>query len=154
MTYKEYREKSQKEFNELPIFWAFSNDQFKKAMEERGLTVNDTDKIYRLGSGGFYLKKDAQIIRDYMNKPDELPELMKDSAFAQDAFYYEMANHEYHINWQADWDVCNCFGKCKYGEEKSGSDYLKEMGYGQQVIDDYYLARRKFLKDADENDWY
>lgn len=34
MTYQEYREKSQKEFNELPIFFAFSNDQLFKALEE------------------------------------------------------------------------------------------------------------------------
>lgn len=154
MTYKEYTEKRQKEYNELPIFWAFSMDQFKEAMEERGLTVDDTDKVYCFGHGGYYLKKDSKIIRDFFNAPDQLKELMNDPAFAEDAFYYEMGNHEYHINWQADWDVCSCFGNPEYSEEADGKDYLKELGYSDEVILAYYRARRRFLKDCDENDWY
>ena len=78
MTYQEYKKARQDEFNNLPIFFAFSNEQFKRAMEERGLTENDVDKVYRFGgTGGFYLKKDADIIRNFMNKPDKLNEYMK-----------------------------------------------------------------------------
>lgn len=36
MTYKEYRDAQQAEFDALPIFWAFGRQQFKQAMEERG----------------------------------------------------------------------------------------------------------------------
>lgn len=154
MTYKEYREKEQAEVNALPIFWAFSDAQFKKAMEERGLTENDTDKIYRFPGGGFYLKSDAQIIRDYFNRPNQLDELMKSVVFAEDAFYYEMANHEYHINWQGDWDVCSCFGHCEYEDGKSATDYLLEMGYGNEILSAWYRAKISFLKDAEENGWY
>ena len=46
-------------------------------MEKRGLTENDTDQVYALGAGGYYLRKDADVVRDWFNKPDELPELMK-----------------------------------------------------------------------------
>ena len=66
MTYQEYQAKRQEECNALPLFFAFSNEQFKKHMEERGLTENDTDKIYRLGdTGGFYLRSDAALIKEY-----------------------------------------------------------------------------------------
>lgn len=135
MTYQEYKKARQDEFNNLPIFFAFSNEQFKRAMEERGLTENDVDKVYRFGgTGGFYLKKDADVIRNFMNKPDKLNEYMKNPEFAESAFYYEMGNHEYHINWQGDWDVCSCFGDCEYSDGKTYVDYLKEIGYGLATL--------------------
>ena len=154
MTYKEYKDQRQKEFNELPIFFAFSKDQFKKAMEERGLTENDTDQLYGIGPGGYYLKKDAQTIRDFMYAEDPLPGLMKDPEFAEDAFYYEMANHEYHINWQGDWDVCQCFCDVEYNDEYSYADYLLLGDYDDSTIEAFKKARARFLKDCDENGWY
>lgn len=157
MTYKEYKDQAQAEFNALPIFWAFSNDQFMEEMKKRSsaLTIEEAAKlVYRFGNGGFYLKTDAQIIHDYMEKPDKLHELMKDPEFAEDAFYYEMANHEYHINWEADYDVCSCFGHAEYDDNASGVDYLTAMGYDKETIKAYYNARSRFLHDADENGWY
>ena len=154
MNYKEWKDSKQSEFNKLPIFFAFGNDQFKRAMEKRGLTENDTDQVYALGAGGYYLKKDADVVRDWFNKPDELPELMKDEDFAVDAFYYEMCNHEFGINWQGDWDVCQCFGDCEYGDDKNGCDYLKEMGYDDSVLSAYVAAKRKYYKDAAEHEWF
>lgn len=156
MTYSEYRKKAQAEFDSLPIFFAFGKQQFKEEMEKRGLTENDVDKVYRLGSGfgGYYLKSDADIIRAYFEKEDELPKLMKNKKFAVSAFFSEMCNHEYGINYQGDWDVCSCFGRCEHDYGKSGEDYLKEIGYGDSVIDAYRIARNKYNKAAMENDWF
>ena len=149
MTYKEWKNRRQSEFNALPIFYAFGQKQFREQMEKRGLTENDTDKIYAIGCGGYYLKSDADVVRAYFEKPDTLPGLMGDSGFAKSAFYYEMCNHEYGINWQGDWDVCQCFGDCEYGESKSGPDYLKEMGYGDVTSQAYRDARKKYYKAAE-----
>ena len=152
MNYKDYLDNKQKEFGSLPIFFAFGREQFKKAMEEHGLTEKDTDKIYKLGdTGGFYLRENAPIIREYFNKPDELPTLMKDSKFAVDAFYYEMLNHEYHINLQGDYDVCSCFGKCEYAEDKGFEDYLKEMGYSDDVLCSFISAYIQYSDDVKKN---
>lgn len=153
MTYEEYKNQRQSEFNALPIFFAFSMEQFAREMEKRELTVDDTDKIYRFGNGGFYLRSDAPIIREFMNKPDPIRELMNDPEFAESAFYYEMGNHEYHINlYQGDWDVCSCFGSCDYGEEKDYRDYLKEMGYSPEVISAFRTARNHFYEDCVNGD--
>lgn len=152
MTYKEFVDKRQSEFNALPIFFAFSNKQFKTAMEERGLTENDTDKIYKFGdTGGFYLRKDSDKILEYFSKPDELKELMKDVKFAEDAFEYEMANHEYAINYQGDWDVCSCFGNCEYDEHKGYIQYLKDIGYSDEVIQVFKNAKTKHYKMMEGN---
>ena len=94
MTYAEYRKQEQAEFDALPIFLAFSDEQLERAMNERGLTLQNTDKIYRFGRNGFYLKTDDEIIKKFVNRPDRLRDLMENEpGFAEDAFYYEMENH-------------------------------------------------------------
>lgn len=154
MTYTEYKSARQGEFNALPIFWAFSNKQFEEAMQERGLTMQDTDKVFSIGAGGFALTSDKDVILAFLKKEDPLPKLMKDPAFAADAFFYEMCNHEYGINWQGDWDVCSCFGDCEYSEDKGGADYLTEMGYGNDTISAYFQAKKDYWKAAEENEWF
>lgn len=64
MTYREWLKRREEDANKLPVFYAFNNEQFAEGMNGIGLTVDDTDKIYKLGnSGGFYRKVDAPIIR-------------------------------------------------------------------------------------------
>ena len=154
-TYQQYKEEKQAEFNALPIFFAFSNEQLYEEMKKHGLRKTDTDKLLRVGdTGGFFLKKDAPQIHEWLNRRDELEDLMKDPEFAESAFYYEMGNHEYHINLQADWDVCGCFGNCEYEYGKSYRDYLKEEGYGEPVVEAFAAAKQRFLADANTNGWY
>ena len=155
MNYKDYKENRQNEFNALPIFYAFSNDQFEKAITERGLTMdNIKGNVYRFGdTGGFYLKSDSSIIHDYFKKDrdKELRDIMNsDADFARDAFVYEMYNHEYPINWQGDWDVASCFGNVEYDENKNGANYLEEMGYNDSVIAQWYSARKEVIS---ANQW-
>lgn len=154
-TYKEYRDAEQKAANDLPLFFAFSRDQFRAEMEKRGLTEHDTDQIYPFGNtGGYYLRSDAPIIHEWLNRKDKLPALMENFDFAVDAFFYEMCNHEYGINWQGDWDVCRCFGDPVWSEEKAGADYLREMGYTDTTIKAYAAAAKKYHKAAYENEWF
>ena len=149
MTYSEYRNARQKEVNDLPLFFAFSNKQLEEELAKRNATVND---IYRLGdSGGFYLKKDNDLVRSVLCKEDKLPVLMQDPTFAVDAFLYEMNNHEYAINWQGDWDVCNifCEKECQFTEEKTFVEYLTEDGH-PEWIPFYKEARKKHFEEARE----
>lgn len=158
MTYKEYREQREKEMNELPIFWAFSTEQFMEEIKKRtkATTIEGAAKlVYRFGNGGFYLKEDAHIIHDYFNKKDPLPELMKDYNFALDAILYEMNNHEYAINWQADWDVCSVFGKVEYTEaEDELEQYFNQLHWEDITRKAYLDAKREHYKMAEENEWF
>ena len=149
MAYKEYTKRKSDEFGALPIFWAFSNDQLREGLEKRGYTLEDAGRVlYRFGGGGFYLKKDAEKVLAYLKRDHnaELHELMENEpGFADEAFVYEMHNHEYAINWEGDWDVCGCFGSCEYADGKDGADYLREMGYSEKVIGIYKAAAKKVL---------
>ena len=49
ITYQQYRKERQNSFNELPIFYAFSNEQFIEAMKQRGLDPEkDCDKLSKI----------------------------------------------------------------------------------------------------------
>lgn len=154
MNYIEYRNKRQEEYNKLPIYWAFSDEQFKRTCEENNFTEDDLVQPSWL-CGGFCRKSDVKMIADFFNQPDELPDLMADHDFAVDAFYEEMCNHEYGINYQADWDVCNCFlpNEPEYHEYYSYHEYLTAAGHPDWVPA-YEEALKKYRKAAEENDWF
>lgn len=99
-TYLELKQQHQKEVNEFPMQFAFSDEQFKEGMKKLGLESTDTDKIYSLGMGGFYRKSDAQTLREMFNKHDkEMKEAIENDetgeGFIFDMFNYELGNHEY-----------------------------------------------------------
>jgi len=95
------KEKHQREVDEFPFFFAFSNQQFEEGMARFGLSPDDTDKIYCLkGTGGFYLRSDAERLHRMFDRQHEEHK----AAIAADAtgygyifdmFYYELNNHEY-----------------------------------------------------------
>ena len=154
MTYKDYTKRKSEEFGALPIFWAFSESQLAEALEKRGYKLADAGRVlYRFGHGGFYLKADAEQIKAYFSRDHhgELKKLMEEEpGFAEEAFEYEMRNHEYPINWQGDFDVCEIFCEaCEYGEYKNGADYLREAGYSDRVIRIYKRTAVKVCRE----DW-
>lgn len=158
LTYAKYKSERQAQFDKIPIGAAFSNEQFKRTMENWGLTVNDTDKIVSLGGGCFIQVKDVHYIDEFYEQ-DKMPEFMQDKEFRTGAFLYEMCNHEYMYNFQKDWDVCGCFYEGKEElpylddtEDKPYVSYLKIMGHEDWVAD-YEEAIRKYWKLAEENDW-
>lgn len=161
MKYTEYTKQRQEEFNKLPIFWAFSNKQFREALEKAGIKVGEGDEAlqrtarkhcYKFGMGGFYLKKDAEAIREYFKRDrnKELRDMMeKDLKFAREAIEYEMFNHEYAINYEGDFDVVSCFGHVEYDEGKPGTLYMKDLGFSEAVIKVYYDAANYVLANSD-----
>ena len=69
---------------------------------------------------------------------------MTDPKFAEEAFLYEMDNHEYCINMTGDIDVLQCFG-IPYDEHEGAC--LDDLG-----LDGAYLrARRRHMDKAHEN---
>jgi hypothetical protein len=98
--YLELKNKMQKEVDNFPMVFAFSNEQFKEAMEKLGLTENDTDKIYSIGGGGYIRKTDSEAFGELIERHEKemQAEIDKDETgegFIKDMFYYELCNHEY-----------------------------------------------------------
>ena len=97
--YLKLKNKHQKEINDFPFGFAFSEKQFDDMMINKfGLTPEDTDKIYSIGGGGFVRKCDS----DAMNEMFERHAQERETAMAENKddylyhmFDYELANHEY-----------------------------------------------------------
>lgn len=95
--YAELKKKHLKELNKLPMKAAFGKEQFKKMMEEWGLTTNaeDISKIDMLVGGCYCLKKDTHLFEEHLQRTQkELKEFLKDDDNLKSAFKYEFANHE------------------------------------------------------------
>ena len=111
MTYKELRDKHQKEVNCFPFVFAFSEKQLFEGMADKwGYTEADLDKIYSIGAGGYIRKEDAPALQEMTDRHfRELSEALNSTAFFEDALYYELCNHEYCITGNPD-DALNALG--------------------------------------------
>ena len=72
--YKELRERQQKEFDALPLGFAFGDKQFEEMMKGWGLDAKkkaDLDKIYSIGYGGYIQRKDAPLLHKTRSRHDK-----------------------------------------------------------------------------------
>lgn len=138
-TYKQLKDKHQKEMDAFPLGAAFSNDQFAKMMQGWGLTVDDTDKICPIGAGCFIRKSDKEAFFNMLKrfKDETNAAIAADTTgdgFIYDMFYYELANHEYCITYEYD-ETFEALGlteeqifadkRLLHGLKKAEKDYLK-----------------------------
>lgn len=161
MKYTEFKDMLQKRVNDLPIIFAFSNEQLDKALDDMGLSLQDMkgDKLIRMCTGAFCLKSDLEHIRGELDKVDEMKrDFIEDYEQAYDAFMYEMGDLAYPVNWEGDWDVLSCFGLndgvCEYEVGKGADEYMDAMGLSSVTKAAYHDARGDFLRIADEKGWY
>ncbi len=158
-TYQQMKQRHQDAVNELPLIFAFNNQQLEEALAKRGMTSSDLERNHLVSYGGgcYCLKSDeAAIDKALTDMSAEQAEAMKDYDFAYGAFLYELGNHEYHINtYQGDWDVFSCFGYVEWGGEDAGADhYMTELGYTDDQKRAFYDARKEFYRQCDENNWW
>ncbi len=96
------KQRQQKEIDEFPCFFAFSDEQFDKGMEKFGLKPDETEAICRGPIPAMFLRKDdVQPFIDMMNRFSK----EMDAAIAGDdgapggficeMFRYELDNHEF-----------------------------------------------------------
>lgn len=140
MTYEELKNKHQKEMNAFPMGACFSDAQFEEMMAKWGLTVEDTDKILRIGSGCYIRKCDREAFREMFNRFEK----ETTEAFAADKdgdgyiyqmCLYELANHEYCITYDLEdtldalgmtYEQVNADARLLHGLKKAIKDYLKK----------------------------
>lgn len=99
--YAELRSRQQQAVNDLPLGFAFSNEQFAEMMKKWGLDPEkDLDKIYGIPGGGYIQKKDYPKMQEvYKKNNEELEEAIAGDetgdGFIFSMFLYELRNHEY-----------------------------------------------------------
>lgn len=130
-SYRELRDRQQKEFNELPLGFAFSDKQFDEMMEKWGLDPeNDLDKIYQIPGGGFIQKKDHERFLEVLDRHNAEKEAAKTAdedgtGFLYQMFKYELDNHEYGYTGDLE-DTLDCLG-LTWEELKASPVMLKAL---------------------------
>jgi len=102
MTYEQLKTKHREEMNSFEgMFFAFSNEQFAEGMEKLGLSIEDTDKIFRLGGVGGYILRERHDAFDEMlaRFKREEAEFFADPKNLHNAIVYELLNHEYCVTY-------------------------------------------------------
>lgn len=146
--YAEMKARHQERVNVLPVKFAFGMNQFREMMESWGLTENDTDRIYKIGgTGGFYLREDSKLIFSTFEENEiELQAAIRNdldgSGFVKDMFRYELANHEYCITFDLE-PTLDALGLS-----------ADEVNNSPALLNGLQLAKREYLREAEENGWY
>lgn len=128
--YLDMKKRHTKELEEFPIAYAYNNEQFKAALEKLGAKKEECCTIHCCGD--IVRKSDVPRYKKMMQRiHDETIELLKsDPKVAEEAFLYEMNNHEYAINWSGDEDVLDAFGLT----EDTLEEYGLERAYDRAMI--------------------
>lgn len=136
--YMDLRKRHQKEFEDFPIAYAFNDEQLKEALEKLGATKDECVTVF--GHGDIVKRTDAKALIELLARhTKELKQKLKeDPDFAYAAFLYEMDNHEYAINWDADDDVLDCFN----------ITFDDINAWGLQLA--YTKARNQHMRNAEE----
>lgn len=101
MKYAEMVQMHQKEVNEFPMFFAFSNEQFEEGRKKLGVKKAEIKKkIFGIGAGCYMRKDDFPlwrnlVLRHLAEKKDAIENPNTGIDFACDMFVTEMYNHEY-----------------------------------------------------------
>ena len=129
--YVELKTKHQKEIDNIPLGFAFNEQQFNEMMSNWGLDIQDTDKIYSLGGGGYVRKCDSDALHEMFDRHTrEREEAIKENKddYLYHMFIYELVNRE-----------------CSYtGEIEDALDALdltiKEIGKNEAMLDAFRRA--------------
>lgn len=130
--YEEYRERTQKRYNEFPQGFAFSNKQLEEQMRKLGVT--DKSELISIGYGGFIRKIDKQAYLEMIRETnEEKNKLIADdsdgSGFIYDMFYYELNNHEYSYTY----DISDTLDALGYTEEDIQNDKRLANGLSKAI---------------------
>lgn len=112
--YKTWKENSQKDFDKLPIYFAFGETQFQELLKRLNLkdTKEDLEKLVSIGCGGIMRKCDLYLLKNHNEtfSKEKLMYWMKNNfKFAYSAFKYEMNNHEFYYTCDIE-DTLNVLG--------------------------------------------
>lgn len=135
-SYMDMKARHRQEIDALPICYAFNKEQIAEAKKKLGDVPLAT-----FGYGSVYRKADFGLISAVFDRHDEEhKKLRQDYTALEDGFLYEMANHEFNINWQGVEDVLRCFGMTE-----------EDLQTNQKLKAAFDSARRRYYESIKED---
>ena len=128
------------------IFAINPTDEEKKAFKER-------TKDWTYNPVGFCYMPDAEFVKRNIKLANQLEKVKEDTIdnfdYWKSAFLYEMYNHEYGINWEADYSTLSAFGNIEYHDDNLKA-YFDELGFNETQRTAYMAARAQYWENEKE----
>lgn len=152
--------KSYDEYNRkltfLRDYYALQEDRvsgyriFRTAEEEKAFDEEIKDLVYNPAGFCYMDKSKESFIKHHVELLNALKrqkaDVVNNYEYQKSAFLYEMYNHEYAYNWQADWDVLSVFGKITYQRNNERLDkYFDELKFTKAQRKAYMDARSEYF---------
>ena len=91
-----------------------------------------------------FVKKHAKLLSDLMKAKKAMDD---DFEYQKSAFLAEMYDHEYSINWQADFDTLSAFGNLQYvNADNELESYFTQLGFSDVQKRAYMAARKEYYE--------
>lgn len=102
---------------------------------------------------GFCYVKSADFVKHHSELLEALnsrkAETINDFEYQKNAFLHEMYNHEYGINWQADYDTLSAFGRVNWHDTDIKA-YFRELNFTDVQQRAYFAAREQYFAETRE----
>ena len=137
----------------ISMFHIFHNDEEEKEFSEKtaSMVFNPVCFCYH---------HDADFVQHCVDLFAKLEAAKEDTVnnfeYQKNAFFREMCNHEYGINWQADYDTLSAFGRIEWRGEDGNSlaKWFDDLGFNDIQRKAYAAARREYYREAEKNEWF
>ena len=119
--------------------------------EEREARHKKTEKMFFSPiSFSYYYERSIpeKIMELHNNLQEQKNNVSNNFEYQKDAFKKEMFNHEYSINWQADYDTLSAFGRITYKENATLTDYFDQLNFNDTQRLAYTAARKEYYKEC------
>ena len=125
---------------------------FGKVTDESQKEFDRKTKTMTYNPIAFAYMPDAEFVKHHIELYKTLEKAKDDMSnnyeYLKSAYLYEMHNHEYGINWQADYDVLSCFGNIEYHDTDLQA-YFDELNFTDIQKKAYLDARQQYYKETE-----
>ena len=129
----------------VSMFRIIRNEEEQKAFDEevKDLYRNPISFCYMANKE--FIEHEKELM-DALNQ--RKAEVATNFEYQKSAFLYEMYNHEYGINWQADYDTLSAFGNLHFAnnDENELENYFNQLGFNNIQRKAYLAARNEYCK--------
>ena len=125
---------------------------FGKVTDETQAEFDRKTKTMTYNPVAFAYMPDAEFVKHHIELLNTLEKAKDDISnnyeYLKNAYLYEMHNHEYGINWQADYDTLSCFGNIEYHDTDLNA-YFEELNFTDLQKRAYLDARKQYFKETE-----
>ena len=152
---KDYNEYKNKEYflhnyygmqvDSVPIFCCNPTEEQKREFERKTKKMVYNPVAFAYMSDADFVEHHVKLLLALEKAKDNMS---SNYEYLKKAYLHEMYNHEYGINWQADYDTLSAFGNVSYHGDNLNA-YFEELKFTDLQKQAYLDARKQYLRESE-----